>query len=46
MITFGDCVACTGLASNPLFLGVATSAKHHSMLLRYLFNVERNSVPT
>jgi hypothetical protein len=44
MITVMQCAALADLASSEIFLGATPSAKHHSLLLSYLLNLERGPV--
>jgi hypothetical protein len=44
MITVTQCATLAGLASNEMVLGVTPSAKHHSLLASYLFNLGRGPV--
>jgi hypothetical protein len=40
-ISLTQCMVLGGLGSNETILGVAPCAKHHSLLLSYLFNLKR-----
>ena len=41
MISLTQCMVLGGLGSNETIFGVAPCAKHHSLLLSYLSNLER-----
>ena len=41
MISLTQCMVLEDLGSNETILGVAPGAKHHSLLLSYLFNLKR-----
>jgi hypothetical protein len=41
MISLTQCMVLGGLGSNETILGVAPCARHHSLLLSYLFNLKR-----
>lgn len=41
MISLTQCMVLEDLGSNETILGVAPGAKHHSLLLSYLFNLNR-----
>lgn len=44
MISVSQCAAYAELASSELFIGMPPSAKHHSLLASYLFNLKRGSI--
>jgi hypothetical protein len=41
MISLTQCMVLGGLGSDEMILGVAPCARHHSLLLSYLFNLKR-----
>jgi len=41
MISLTQCLVLGGLGSNEAMMGIAPCAKHHSLLLSYLFNLKR-----
>jgi len=41
MISLTQCMVLGGIESHETILGIAPCAKHHSLLLSYLFNLKR-----